>query len=82
MIGIICTLTAVLLLVRIHEYMLVELLLTIAILSLYTNHALQEQLQEQDVNGTPVPRRYFISKKLIALCICLFLAYAVYLNAI
>ncbi|MGH1432780.1 MAG: hypothetical protein ACRBB4_16910 [Neptuniibacter sp.] len=81
MIGIICTLAAVLLLARIHEYVLLELVFTLAILGLSTNVYIQEFMQEHEADGAPIPRRYTVSKSLIGFSIFLLLVYAVYLNS-
>ncbi len=82
MIGIICTLAAVILLARLHEYVLVELVFTLAVLGLSTNYYIHEFLQEHEADEALVPRRYLVSKALIALAMFLLLMYAVYLNTI
>lgn len=82
MIGIICTLAAVFLLARLHEYVLVELVITLAVLGLTSHYYIQEFLQEHETGDAPVPRRYIVSKKLIVFSIFLLLIYAVYLNAV
>lgn len=82
MIGIICTLAAAFLLARLHEYVLIELVFTLAVLGLSTHYYIQEFLQEHEADGVPVPKRYLVSKTLIIFAIFLLLIYAVYLNAI